>query len=140
MQFALLAAVAAGPAWFGGGAPGTLWRGVAAALVAAGVTLALVAGRRLGRNLTPLPVPVDAGRLVTDGVYAYVRHPIYGGVLLAAFGWAAWHASWGTLVMAAMLWGLFEVKSRFEERALIARYPDYAAYRTTTRRFVPYLR
>jgi protein-S-isoprenylcysteine O-methyltransferase Ste14 len=139
VQALLFVVVGGGPAWFGGDGSTGLWRLAAAAVMAAGVALALVAGFRLGRSLTPLPVPVADGQLVTAGAYAFARHPIYGGLLLLAIGWSAYAGSWGTLVAAAALWALFEVKSRFEERALIARYPEYAAYRAGTRRFVPFV-
>ncbi|MFN2322025.1 MAG: isoprenylcysteine carboxylmethyltransferase family protein [Trueperaceae bacterium] len=137
VQAALFVVVGAGPGWFGGvGSTGGL-RALALIVMALGVLLALAAGFRLGHNLTPLPVPVADGRLVTSGVYAFARHPIYGGVLVLALGWSAFAGSLGTLAATLALWTLFEVKSRFEERALLARYPEYARYRAGTRRFVP---
>ena len=139
LQVALFVAVGGGPAWFGGvGSTGAL-RAVALAVMVAGLALAVAAGLRLGRNLTPLPVPIDGGRLVTAGVYGYARHPIYGGLLLLALGWSALAGSSATLLAALALWALFERKSRFEERALAARYPEYARYRAGTRRFVPFV-
>ncbi len=139
VQAALFVVVGAGPGWFGGvGSAGAL-RALALAVMALGVVLALAAGFRLGRNLTPLPVPVADGRLVTSGVYAFARHPIYGGLLVLALGWSALAGSVGTLAATLALWALFEVKSRFEERALLARYPEYARYRAGTRRFVPFV-
>ena len=139
VQAVLFVAVAAGPGWFGGVGSTGVPRAVAIGVMVVGLALALAAGFRLGRNLTPLPVPVDGGRLVTAGVYAFARHPIYGGLLMLALGWSALAGSLGTLVATLALWALFELKSRFEERALMARYPEYARYRAGTRRFVPFL-
>ena len=139
VQAALFVVVGAGPAWFGGGGSAGALRAVALAVMVAGLALAVAAGLGLGRNLTPLPVPIDGGRLVTAGVYAFARHPIYGGLLLVALGWSAFAGSLGTLGAALALWALFERKSRFEERALAARYPEYARYRAGTRRFVPFV-
>jgi protein-S-isoprenylcysteine O-methyltransferase Ste14 len=139
VQAALFVAVGGGPGWFGGVGSSGAPRAIALALMALGLSLALAAGFRLGRNLTPLPVPVVGGRLVTSGVYARARHPIYGGLLAFALGWSALHGSLGTLAATAALWTLFEVKSRFEERALLGRYPEYARYRAGTRRFVPWV-
>jgi len=104
-----------------------------------GLLLGLTAGLRLGRNLTPFPRPRPGGELVTAGVYAHARHPIYGGVLLIAIGWSLAHASLATLTAAALLWLLFEAKSRYEERVLAAAYPAYPAYAAATRRFVPFV-
>ncbi len=114
-------------------------RWVGQALMLAGVLLALVAGLRLGRNLTPFPRPRPGGELVTAGVYAFARHPIYGGALLLAIGWSVAQSSVATLAATALLWLLFEAKSRYEERALADTYPAYPAYAAATRRFVPFV-
>jgi protein-S-isoprenylcysteine O-methyltransferase Ste14 len=42
----------------------------------------------LGSNLTPLPHPKHDGALVTGGVYALVRHPIYSGVIFLAIAYS----------------------------------------------------
>jgi protein-S-isoprenylcysteine O-methyltransferase Ste14 len=76
---------------------------------------------------------------VTAGVYAFARHPIYGGVLLLAIGWSVAQASLATLGATALLWLLFEAKSRYEERTLVEAYPAYPAYAAATRRFVPFV-
>ena len=114
-------------------------RWVGQALMLAGLLLALVAGLRLGRNLTPFPRPRPGGALVTAGVYAFARHPIYGGALLLAIGWSVAQSSVATLAATALLWLLFEAKSRYEERALTEAYPEYPAYAAATRRFVPFV-
>ena len=73
------------------------------------------------------------------GVYARVRHPIYGGIVVAAFGWGLVTASIAALVMALVIWGFFVVKSMREEAWLVERFPDYPAYRATTRRLIPWI-
>jgi len=140
-QAALFVVIAASP-WLPVGAgnaasPSALLLG--AALILAGSILALLAGLRLGRNLTPFPRPRPGGELVTRGVYRYARHPIYGGVLLIAGGWAIVQSSWGTGAVALLLLWLFERKSRYEERLLSRAYPAYADYAASTRRFLPFV-
>lgn len=139
VQALLFVAVGGGPSWFGGAGSSGAARALALAAIGLGAALVVAAGLRLGRHLTPFPVPVAGGRLVTSGVYALARHPIYGGLLVVALGWGAYAGSLGTLAATAALWGLFEAKSRFEERALLALHPEYATYRAGTRRFVPYV-
>ena len=91
-QFGLLVALVILPA-------GDLWpRGaitsvLGGVLVATGAAIAVLAGLRLGPNLTPTPLPKEDGELVTAGFYQYVRHPIYTGVLLAAAGVLVFQAS-----------------------------------------------
>ena len=141
LQATLFALIAAGP-WLpvgvGGVAP-LLAALLGAAVMLAGAALAIVAGLRLGRNLTPFPRPRPGGELVTRGVYRYARHPIYGGVLMLASGWSIAHFSWGTGAACLLLLWLFERKARYEERLLGQAYPAYAGYAARTRRFVPFV-
>ena len=141
LQATLFVAVAAGP-WLPIGPLGTApaavgWLG--AALMLAGAGLLGVAVARLGRNLTPFPRPRPGGDLVTRGVYRHARHPIYGGVLLLATGWAVARLSPATAVAVLLLWWLLERKARYEERVLAEAYPAYPGYAARTRRFVPFV-
>jgi protein-S-isoprenylcysteine O-methyltransferase Ste14 len=108
-------------------------------LLAVGLWLAIRGFIDLGRALTPLPHPRAGADLVDTGVYAVVRHPIYGGLILGSFGWSLLRASLMAVALTLLLVGFFALKSRREEVWLEARYPSYAAYRTRTRRFIPWL-
>lgn len=129
------AGLLAGGAWGGTGHLVTAVLGVA--LMAAGGLLAVKGVLDLGTSLTPLPHPREGSELVRTGAYRLARHPIYGGLILAAAGWALLTASVVALLLAAVLLGFFDLKSRREERWLEERYPDYAAYRRETRRLIP---
>lgn len=109
------------------------------ALLTAGLALALLSALRLGRGLTPLPHPRDDCTLVTTGPYALVRHPIYSGILLAAFGWAGYVQGGLTLVWAFCLLIFFDIKSRREEAWLVERFPDYRAYQGRVRKLLPFI-
>jgi protein-S-isoprenylcysteine O-methyltransferase Ste14 len=130
-QTALLAAVLAAPR----GRP--LAPRLGAALLAAGGALAAGGLVALGRSLTPFPEPREGAELVEHGAYGLVRHPIYGGMLLAATGWSL-RRSPRALVPTALLGALWTAKARREEELLAARFPAYADYASRTRRgFVP---
>ena len=71
------------------------------------------------------------------GAYRLVRHPIYGGTLLVALGWSLLSSPLA-LFPTSLLALLLELKSRHEESMLVARFPEYEAYRRRVRwRFVP---
>jgi protein-S-isoprenylcysteine O-methyltransferase Ste14 len=141
IQGILLAATAVagqfGPSWADGTRVATSIGG--AVLIAGGVMLAIKGTRDLRGALTPLPYPRADAELVETGVYALVRHPIYGGLVLMATGWSLLTASPAALVASALLLGFFELKSRREEAWLEQRFTGYAAYRARTRRLIPWI-
>ena len=113
----------------------TRWLGWVVAGVGAAVSLA--AFPQLGRALTPLPEPRPDAELTTAGLYGWVRHPIYSGVLAMGWGWTLAHPSWATVVLVVALTALFTAKAGYEESLLRERFADYAAYAARTPRFVP---
>lgn len=105
--------------------------------LAAGVVLFALGVSALGSSLTPYPRPAEAATFREHGIYGRVRHPIYGGVLLAATGWSLARSPLA-LGATALLWILLELKSRHEESMLLSRYAEYEAYRRRVRRrFIP---
>lgn len=110
-----------------------------AALMLVGAALFLAALRRLGAALTPLPYPKPDAGLVQTGPYALVRHPIYAGGIVLAFGWALVAQGWLTLVLATVLVVVLDLKSTREERWLAERFPDYRDYQKRVRKLIPFL-
>jgi protein-S-isoprenylcysteine O-methyltransferase Ste14 len=106
-------------------------------LLAAGGWLFVAGLRDLGRSLTPLPLPRDTAALVETGIYRWLRHPIYAGLIVAAIGWAVLSASPWALGAALLLLAWLDAKARREEAWLLERYPGYAAYRARTKRILP---
>src|SRR3989304_3858383 len=110
-------------------APGRApWVALGVALVALGLGLAARAMRDLGPNLSPLPRPRRDAVLVTTGAFVRARHPIYGGMIIAALGWALWRGSGLHLLLAAILAVYMSAKTRHEEELLVARLAGYAGY------------
>lgn len=109
----------------------------ASAMVFAGWAVLVAAALNLGRSLTALPTPAARGTLQTGGLYRFVRHPIYSGLLALLFGGALGSRSVVKLALAATLLGLLSRKAAWEEDMLRRRYPGYAEYARRTPRFVP---
>jgi protein-S-isoprenylcysteine O-methyltransferase Ste14 len=129
------------------GSLGPQWDGAArvvGAIVGVGLIilgLALVAGGTfvLRRQLTAYPRPVPGGRLMRQGVFALVRHPMYGGVVLVGLGWGLVMASLPAIAGAVFLGFFFDLKSRREEAWLAERFAAYAEYSRQTRRLIPWI-
>jgi protein-S-isoprenylcysteine O-methyltransferase Ste14 len=139
-QAALTLAVLAAPRLDGG----TLdWSGLVGALgivlCIVGLGVVLLGSLALGRNLSPFPKPKVDGRLVTNGIFAVVRHPIYGGFSVAAVGWSFMWNGAATYLATALLLVFFDIKARHEERWLQARFADYAAYKSRVKKLVPFV-
>lgn len=106
-------------------------------LIVAGLAFGAVAALRLGTALTPTPVPTSDGQLTTSGLYRYVRHPIYTGVLTIVAGLTIRSGSWISLAVAIVTIAFFTVKAKWEEARLAERYDAYPDYARRTPRFVP---
>ena len=110
---------------------------VGVAVIALGAVILVTSFVRLGKSLTANPVPKDDGVLVTSGLYGRVRHPIYFGLLVLAFGVVLDAGWWPQIIIALMLYFLLNIKAQFEEDLLRKKYPEYKAYALKTPRFFP---
>ena len=113
------------------------WQLTAFLLVVAGAVLVAAAMIQLGPGLTPLPVPREAGKLITSGVYKWVRHPIYSGLILILAGISLYSMNIPRSCITGLLLLLFYFKSGYEEQLLMQKYPLYSDYLAKTGRFIP---
>jgi protein-S-isoprenylcysteine O-methyltransferase Ste14 len=108
--------------------------------IVAGLALVSAGQQSLGNSLSPFPEPrSDEHALITDGAYSYVRHPMYGGLLLLAFGLSAATGSDLRFAASFALFYVLDRKVELEEEALGKKYNEYSEYKKTAKRFVPYL-
>jgi protein-S-isoprenylcysteine O-methyltransferase Ste14 len=89
------------------------------------------------RNVSAFPKPNPGVPLVTDGAFAYCRHPVYLGVLLEAFGWSIAHDNLSQLVVAAVLVYFFLEKIKREETFLEKTFSEYPAYAAKVKKLLP---
>lgn len=110
--------------------PSAPWQWILAAL--AGLSMAFMGWARfhLGANWSGHVTLKEGHRVVDTGPYAIVRHPIYTGVIGAAFFTALFKGHAAALAGAALVGLGFWLKSRVEEKFLRAElgaaYDDYA--------------
>ncbi len=102
-----------------------------------GSIFSVVAAFQLGSNLTPLPGPKPGAKFVRKGLYRFVRHPIYFGVILLSFAWFLITQGELTLAYACLIFLFFEIKSRKEEQWLVTTFPEYTHYQKQVRKLLP---
>jgi len=72
-------------------------------------------------------------RVVSSGPYAFVRHPMYSGIMLFFVGVPLLVGSWWGVAMTPLFAVLFAIRAGIEERTLIAGLPGYADYAARVR-------
>lgn len=80
------------------------------------------------------------GALVTDGVYAHVRHPQYSGLFLITLGMLIQWPTLLTFVMWPVLMFAYYRLAMREEREMLRKFgPEYDGYRRRVPAFMPRL-
>ena len=78
------------------------------------------------------------GKLVTQGIYAYIRHPQYTGFFLATFGMLLEWITIPLLIMWPMIFILYYRLARREEKDLEKEFgKEYTDYKKRTSMFIP---
>ena len=85
----------------------------------------------LGKALRILP---GADSIVARGVYRFIRHPIYVGIVLTHFGlFFACGSTFGMIYLFVIIIPLNVIRALLEEKAMFAKFGDrYRAYHNLT--------
>ena len=105
-----------------------------------GLTTAVIGRIQLGKNWVDLEdYQVLPGQsVVSNGLYSFLRHPIYTGDLVLLIGLELALNSW--LVLGIPILTLIVVRQALEEEALLSeKLPGYSEYCRRTKMFIPFL-
>ena len=105
-----------------------------------GLTTALAARFQLGENWANIETGqvLTKQEVVANGIYRFIRHPIYVGDLLLLLGLELALNSWlvlGVLILAPVVMK----KAICEEEMLAGELAGYDAYRDRSKRFIPFV-
>jgi protein-S-isoprenylcysteine O-methyltransferase Ste14 len=82
----------------------------------------------------------EGHQLITHGIYKYVRHPVYSGVILRAFAIPIYAMSLQGFLFALTGIALFNYRIGVEEKMLIEEFGDeYLEYTKATWKLLPYI-
>ena len=112
------------------------WLGVI--LFAAGGALRIWPVFVLGNRFSGLVAIQPRHSLVTSGVYRFIRHPSYLGLLVSSLGWGLAFRSGVGVLLAALLIPPLIARIQAEERLLRSEFgAEYDSYRGRTSRLIP---
>ena len=117
------------------------WQGTCAAaslvLTLLGLWIAIWAAVYLGRSFGVL---IEVRKVVLEGAYKWVRHPMYSGYVLFLAGFALANFSLAYFILVPLHIGLLLYRARLEEMRLAEYSPAYAEYRKQTGFIFPKIR
>ena len=113
---------------------------IGGAICLLGLIIAIWARHTLGRNWSATVTYKQDHELMQTGPYAYVRHPIYTGILTMLLGTAiVYGAVAGFLALLVCVIGL-SYKWRIEEALMTEHFPEtYPAYKKRVKAIIPYV-
>lgn len=103
-------------------------------LLCAAIAIFSLALPRLGSSLR-VGIPQEDTKLVTSGIYAVSRNPIYLAVFCFMGASLTYAFSWINLASAVIAFVLHHCIVIREEKFLSARFAEYEAYRKRVRRY-----
>jgi protein-S-isoprenylcysteine O-methyltransferase Ste14 len=112
---------------------------VGLALVMLGLAFTVWARLHLGRNWSGTVTLKERHELIRSGPYAYVRHPIYTGLLVALLGSAVACGELRAVIGLSVVAGAFTRKLRIEERFMREIFPgEYPRYCAEVPALIPF--
>lgn len=117
------------------------WLGFGSVFIVSGLIIRWISILQLGKSFTVDVAITESAVLKTDGMYEWLRHPSYFGILLIVTGFAAVMnsvLSFIVLVIPVLLAIIYRIKT--EEELLVAEFgSEYISYMSTTKKLIPYI-
>ena len=106
----------------------------------AGIIISLASIFALKKSLSAFPTPKQNAKLIQAGLYKYIRHPIYTGILFFTLGYSIYSENTFRLLIFLALLILFRFKAGYEEKLLQTKFSNYSTYKKSTGMFLPVMK
>ncbi len=88
-------------------------------------------------NVNIAPIVKQNAKLITSGPYRIIRHPMYIAQIIAILPLVIDYFSWYRLAALFILLIDLLVKIEYEEKQLVAHFPEYTEYQKKTKKIIP---
>jgi protein-S-isoprenylcysteine O-methyltransferase Ste14 len=106
----------------------------------AGLAVWIWAQIALGKDWSPQLQLREKHRLITTGLYARMRHPLYAGMIVWMSGLALLSANWIIVGLGVLMCSMFLARMPREEQMMIDAFgEEYREYMKRTGRLFPKL-
>ena len=111
---------------------------IGAALMTAGCLVNLLGRLALGQNWANQATMYEDQTLITKGVFAVARHPLYASLIWMFYGSALLYQSAAEAIATTLIFvPAMYYRAWFEEKLLSARFPDYETYQESVGMLFP---
>ncbi|KAL3145985.1 hypothetical protein ABBQ38_015345 [Trebouxia sp. C0009 RCD-2024] len=132
-QLLLLAMIFFPPAFFK-----TLVSSIGLASIIGGLCFTFLGAKDMGSNFYPFTAARKGNKLVTKGLFRYVRHPMYCGLCFLSFGLCAITGSQARLALSVAFWILLNHKANVEESEMNRLHgKQYSEYSSRVSKLIP---
>ncbi len=85
------------------------------------------------------PIPAKEARMIINGPYRVIRHPMYTSIIIGMIGLLIIHFSIIRLIMFLVLIVVLIIKLNWEEKMLLEKFSGYKNYRERTNKLIPFI-
>jgi protein-S-isoprenylcysteine O-methyltransferase Ste14 len=85
------------------------------------------------------PIPAKEARMIINGPYRVIRHPMYTSIIIGMIGLLIIHFSIIRLIMFLALIVVLIIKLNWEEKMLLEKFSGYKNYRERTNKLIPFI-
>lgn len=115
------------------------WTPIVIAVQVGAVVFAVWARRTFRAGAFRVEAAPAGHRLMREGPYRLVRHPMYGAVIVLIWSGILSHAALWTVALGAAVTVMVVVRIRVEERLLRTQYAEYDDYARHTTALIPFV-
>ena len=90
-------------------------------------------------KFTISPIPREKAQLLEDGMYGFIRHPMYLAVLLLCLGFLLQNPDKVNILVYSILFADLLVKLHWEEKLLEEKFEGYKNYQVKTKKIIPFI-